>query len=81
MNSDPVELALREVTETKRLLEALILSSESFDYPRAKVTLQELQLKIQSLGRVAAELADRRDRMANCIIPFPFASVSGIPIR
>ena len=76
MNSDPVELALREITETKRLLEALILSSESFDYPRAKALLEDLRLKIRVLGRAEAELAARRDRTASCIIPFPISGMA-----
>jgi hypothetical protein len=51
MNNDPIGIALREVTEAKNLLEALITSSESFDYLQAKVVLRKLNRKIRELGR------------------------------
>ena len=51
MNNDPIGVALREVTEAKNLLEALITSSESFDYLEAKVVLRKLNRKIRELGR------------------------------
>ena len=51
MNHDPIAMALREVTEAKNLLEALITSSESFDYLQAKVVLKKLNRKIRELGR------------------------------
>ena len=41
MISDPLDIALREVAETKYLLQAFITSSESFDHLRAKATLQD----------------------------------------
>ena len=71
MNSDPLELALREVTDTKRLLEALITSSESFDYRRAKATLQELNVKVRTLSRMQAEFIGGRGLAPERIIPFP----------
>ena len=71
MNADPLELALREVTDTKRLLDALISASESFDYIRAKATLEELRLKVRVLGRVQAELSAERASADSLIIPFP----------
>jgi hypothetical protein len=74
MNSDPLDLAIREVTDAKRLLDALITSSESFDYPRAKATLEELRLKVRVLGRVQAELAAGRGPASARIIPFPLQS-------
>lgn len=71
MNSDPVEVALREITDTKQMLEALITSSESFDYVRAKATLDELRLKIKVLARRQAELGVGRTADLSQIIPFP----------
>ena len=71
MNSDPLELALREVTDTKRLLEALITSSETFDYGRAKATLQELNVKVRTLSRMQTEFLDGRPAIPERIIPFP----------
>jgi hypothetical protein len=72
---DPLTAALREVTDTKRLLEALIISSESFDYPRAKATLQELNGKIRTLGKMQAELSGGQQVPSERVIPFP------VPIR
>ena len=71
MNSDPIELALREITDAKQLLEAVITSSEAFDYVRAKATLDELRLKIKVLGRRQAELMEQRSPLMTHIIPFP----------
>jgi hypothetical protein len=56
MHTDPVELALRHVSETKHLLDALITSSESFVYPKAKLALKELQKKSRELAKAQAEL-------------------------
>jgi hypothetical protein len=56
MKSDPLTTALRSVAETKHLVEALIYSSESFDYRRAKKTISLLQRKIKELGRLQAEM-------------------------
>jgi hypothetical protein len=73
MNSDPIEIALREIAETRRLLESLVTSSESFDYFRAKATLEELRLKIRVLGRIEAELVDQRPAAPERIVPFPLS--------
>lgn len=51
-----VTVALKEITETKRLLELLITSSESFDYQTAKLALAELEQKIGRLGAMQMEL-------------------------
>ncbi len=71
MKADPLETALREVTDTKRLLEALVAASESFDYLRAKATLDELRLKIKTLTRTQEVLMDQRGAIPGCVIPFP----------
>jgi hypothetical protein len=71
MNSDPVDVALREITDTKRLLEALLTSSERFDYQRAKATVEELRLKIRVLGRLELSLMAARSPARDRIIPFP----------
>jgi hypothetical protein len=54
--NDPLSLALREITETRRLLEGLITSSESFDYPQAKVALRELNRKVRDLAKLEGRL-------------------------
>jgi hypothetical protein len=54
--SNPLEVALSEISETKQLLQTLIISSESFDYPKAKKALAELDRKVRHLGKVQAKL-------------------------
>ena len=56
MNRHPIDLALQHVSETRHLLDALITSSESFDYQKAKLALKELEKKSRELARVRAEL-------------------------
>jgi hypothetical protein len=56
MNCNPVDVALRHVNETRHLLDALITSSESFDYQKAKLTLRALQEKSRELGKLQAKL-------------------------
>jgi hypothetical protein len=53
---EPVSLALKEVTETRRLLELLITSSESFDYATAKLALAQLQQKTRHLASLEGRL-------------------------
>src|SRR5262249_36601780 len=71
MNADPVDVALREIAATKRLLELLITSSESFDYPRAKATLVELKSKVRVLGKLKARLVEHRAGVPPQVIRFP----------
>ena len=52
MTTDPLSIALHEITHTKQLLELLINSSESFDYPQAKLALKELNRKVRQLGKL-----------------------------
>jgi len=56
MKSDPLTTALRSVAETKHLLEALLVSSETFDYAKAKKTLGLLNRKVKELDRLQAEM-------------------------
>lgn len=56
MKSDPLTTALRSVAETKHLVEALIYSSESFDYPKAKKTIAMLERKVKELARLQSEM-------------------------
>ena len=56
MKSDPLTTALRSVAETKHLVEALIFSSESFDYSKAKKTLARLDRKVKELSRLQSEM-------------------------
>ncbi len=56
MKSDPLTVALRSVAETKHLLEALLISSETFEYNKAKKTISLLHKKMKELGRLQAEM-------------------------
>jgi hypothetical protein len=62
---DALELALRHITETERLLEQLLLSSESFDYPHAKKCLQELRRKSRELGKAKNEMQRIQPQASN----------------
>jgi hypothetical protein len=59
MNTDPLTLALREIADTRGLLETLITSSESFDYPQAKIALTKLNRKVRDLARLQAKLQEK----------------------
>ncbi len=54
MNIDPLATALKEINETKDLVQSLIVSSESFDYLKAKAALRELSRKVRELDRLRA---------------------------
>ena len=56
MNGNPNDLALQHISETRHLLDALLTSSEQFDYPKAKVALLALHKKSRELTRLQAEL-------------------------
>ena len=62
MNPDPLSVALREVTDCKRLLETLITSSETFDYPKAKVALKQINRKVRELGKLQTQWQERLKR-------------------
>lgn len=54
MNIDPLSTALKEIVETRALVESLIVSSEQFDYSKAKLALRELTKKSQALAKTRA---------------------------
>ena len=56
MNFNPVDLALQHVSETKHLLDALLTSSEQFDYHKAKAALLALHKKSRELTKLQSEL-------------------------
>jgi hypothetical protein len=75
MNRNPVDLALQHVSETKHLLDSLITSSESFDYPKAKLALKALEKKSRDLGKLRAEmLATRIVVSAPNVVSFPVST-------
>ena len=66
--------ALRRLTEARQILEEVIISSESFDYRKAKQGLIDLQRIIRELGREEARL--RAGEVLNeetgaRVVPFP----------
>jgi ribosomal protein L17 len=65
MNSDPIDIALRNLCETRQMLERLITSSESFDYHQARIALKELQKKTEVLGRIQSELTAKKMKAPN----------------
>ncbi len=75
MSSDPTDVALREIMRTRRLLEALVTSSESFDYWRAKATLEELNVKMKALARLHARMR-AADTEPTTIVAVPTPPVS-----
>jgi hypothetical protein len=56
MKIDPLTVALKEIAEARTLLENVVISSEQFDYPKAKEALGELRKKIKALAITKAHL-------------------------
>ena len=72
--NSPAFDALRKITKARRILEEVVISSESFDYRRAKQGLIDLQRIIRELGREEARLraGDVLDEEAGArVVPFP----------
>jgi hypothetical protein len=61
------QLAIRKLSETRRLLRLLITSSESFDYPKAKLALAELESMIRELARTEARITSAKPAPDDCI--------------
>jgi len=69
MNIDPLSTALKEIRETRDLVETLITSSESFDYFGAKVALKDLNRKLRDLSKLQAKLeVQQKTRLANIYV-------------
>ena len=71
MNLDPIDVALRHVSETRNLLDTLITSSETFDYPRAKAALRELNKKARELSKLCTALEMQRMPMPANVLRLP----------
>lgn len=63
--------ALRRITEARQILEEVVISSESFDYRRAKAGLKELERMIRELGREEARLRASATEPGAQVLPFP----------
>ena len=75
MNADPVTAALRAITETKHLLQSLLISSETFDYHEAQRALKSLDRKVRDLGKLQSRLETTRKRRSVrapniCVVDF-----------
>jgi hypothetical protein len=83
MNADALALALREIAETRALLECLITSSESFDYLAAKLTLTKLNRKIRDLKKLQLRLETEHRRLhpGICLLDFAKTSRASSPRR
>ena len=71
---EPTLLALRTISEARRILEEVVTSSESFDYIRAREGLKTLQRMIRELGREEARLRASASQTPHCgaeVLPFP----------
>ena len=56
MNNQPLAVALREIIETRKLVEGIVISSENFDYMKAKRAIATLERKVKRLGKLQAQL-------------------------
>ena len=76
---DALPTAVREIAETKALVERLITSSESFDYPQAKIVLKQLDRKVRSLGKLQAKLQRRQETAQPniCVVDFKVPALAG----
>ena len=66
--NDPLAIALREVSETRQLIEGLVISSENFDYQRAKEALKLLERKRRFLVKLQKEFSMKMPKAANIAV-------------
>ena len=66
-----VSEALRKITEARQILEQVVISSENFDYRRAKEGIKGLQRMIRELGREEARLRAGMIEESAQVLPFP----------
>ena len=72
--TNAVLLALSRITEARQILEEVVISSEKFDYRRAKTGLKELQKMVRELGREEARLRSVSicaEGAGADVVPFP----------
>ena len=72
--NDPLDLALRHICETRQMVESLITSSESFNYPQAKLVLNALEKKSRELGKVARQLSAAGSPLPANVVRLPLAA-------
>ena len=72
--NSPTFEALRRITKARQILEEVVISSERFDYRKAKQGLIELQCIIRELGREEARLRAGEvldEETGARVVPFP----------
>ena len=72
--ANAVVSALSRITKARQILEEVVISSENFDYRKAKGALEELQKMIRELGREEARLRSVEICSADSgaeVVPFP----------
>jgi hypothetical protein len=77
-HTPPAVQALRRITEARRILEEVVISSESFDYPKAKAGLKELDRMIRELGREEARLRASATETGAQVLLFPRAAMTDV---
>ena len=66
--------ALEMIMETRRILEQVVTSSESFDYRKAKFGIKRLNRMIRELAREEARMRGATTNSAHSgpkVVPFP----------
>ena len=75
--TNAVLCALSRITRARQILEEVVISSENFDYRKAKGALKELQKMVRELGREEARLRLVELCSPNSaaeVVPFPATS-------
>lgn len=79
----PTAVALRNLTRGRKILEEVVISSESFDYRKAKQGLKDLSQMIRELAREEARLRATFAASAESsaqIVPFPESATDALPL-
>lgn len=80
--TDPTRQALSKITKARQILDEVVTSSESFDYPKAKKGLKELQKMIRELSREEARLCASFNAGSTAhVVPFPVQKTDGAKSR
>ena len=74
---DPIDIAIRKISETRHLLALVVTSSENFDYPKAKAALGELELKLRELGRIQSRLETGNTENRQGVVPLRIMKQGG----
>ena len=76
----PAGTALAKLIQARNILQEVVTSSESFNYPKAKAGIAQLERMIRDLGREEARLrgvARSSPPAPSKVIPFPPGGATG----